>query len=48
MKNYNSYHTIKAFKDAVKSLGLDGKDEERLKRGVFHENARDRFTNNVR
>ncbi|MBI3990997.1 MAG: hypothetical protein HY350_02495, partial [Candidatus Omnitrophica bacterium] len=38
---YNTYHTIKAFKDAVCSMKLDSKTEEELKRRVFLENARE-------
>ena len=36
---YNTYHVIKALKDAIVSLDLDEESEEGLKRKVFHDNA---------
>lgn len=36
---YNTYHCIKALKDAMQGLGLPADEEERLKRAVFLENA---------
>lgn len=37
---YNTYHTIKALKDAMARLGLSGDAAERLKEDVFCRNAR--------
>ncbi|MBC8457257.1 MAG: amidohydrolase family protein [Deltaproteobacteria bacterium] len=37
---YNTYHTIKALKDAVDSLNLAPDNAEQLKRKIFLENAR--------
>ena len=36
---HNTYHVIKAIKDAVTSLGLSGQQEEDLKKKIFAENA---------
>lgn len=36
---YNAYHTLAALVEAVRSLGVDGAELDRLKRGVFHDNA---------
>ena len=35
---YNTYHTIKAFKDAMETLGIIGDDADTLKEGVFRGN----------
>jgi len=40
---HNTYHVIKAFKDAVESLALEEGAAEALKRKVFAENARGLF-----
>ena len=37
---YNTWHVLKAIKDAIEGLGLDAPAEERLKRGIFREHAR--------
>ena len=36
---YNTYHTIKALKDAMEGLGLGREDKEQLKKKVFQDNA---------
>ena len=36
---YNTYHVIKAFKDAVERSGIDGRTAEDLKEQVFRRNA---------
>jgi hypothetical protein len=40
---YNSYHTIKAFKDGLESLGLPAAEVEALKQAVFCGNATELF-----
>lgn len=42
-KTYNTYHTIKAFKDAIGLLQLPASDVEKLKQQVFMENAQNLF-----
>ena len=40
---YNTYHTIKAFKDALDSRRLSPERADAIKRAVFHENAASLF-----